>query len=33
LTVTFSPESLMNRFEPHFGQIGHERAGSITIQL
>jgi len=28
-TVTFSPESRMNLLEPHLGQIGQERAGSI----
>jgi hypothetical protein len=32
-TVTFSPGNLMNLFEPHFGQIGHARAGSMNIQL
>lgn len=31
-TVTFSPGSLVNRFDPHFGQMGQERAGSIIIQ-
>jgi len=29
LTVTFSPGSRMNLLEPHLGQIGQERAGSI----
>jgi len=28
--VTFSPESRVNLLEPHLGQIGQERAGSIT---
>jgi len=28
-TVTLSPESLMNLFEPQSGQIGQERIGSI----
>ena len=30
-TVTFFPGNLSNRFEPHFGQIGHARTGSIQI--
>ena len=31
-TVTFFPGSRSNRLEPHFGQIGHARTGSINIQ-
>jgi len=27
-TVTFSPGSRMNLFEPHLGQTGHARRGS-----
>jgi len=28
--VTFFPGSLTNLFEPHLGQIGQERTGSIS---
>jgi len=31
-TVTFLPGSLTNLFEPHLGQIGQERIGSINVQ-
>jgi len=30
-TVTFSPGNLMNRLEPHCGQIGQDLTGSINI--
>jgi len=32
LTLTESPEILMNFFEPHFGQIGQARRGFISVQ-
>lgn len=31
-TVTSSPGNLTNLFEPHFGQIGQARIGSISVQ-
>jgi hypothetical protein len=31
-TITFFPGNLSNRLEPHFGQIGHARTGSINLQ-